>query len=84
MARTRSSSSIRWRYLNPVYYLKRPTRLALLFIAFVFVSFIVWDRQTLVREHENGIRMELEGRLRSLCYCSIVRFQFFLLLKRTT
>ncbi|KAJ0673982.1 putative mannosyl-oligosaccharide 1,2-alpha-mannosidase [Helianthus annuus] len=52
MARTRSSSSIRWRYLNPVYYLKRPTRLALLFIAFVFVSFIVWDRQTLVREHE--------------------------------
>ncbi|KAJ0865392.1 putative mannosyl-oligosaccharide 1,2-alpha-mannosidase [Helianthus annuus] len=57
MARTRSSSSIRWRYLNPVYYLKRPTRLALLFIAFVFVSFIVWDRQTLVREHEEEILM---------------------------
>ncbi|KAL5554627.1 hypothetical protein UlMin_042028 [Ulmus minor] len=51
MARTRSSSSI-FRYCNPGYYLKRPKRLALLFIAFVCVSFIVWDRQTLVREHE--------------------------------
>ncbi|XP_059645161.1 mannosyl-oligosaccharide 1,2-alpha-mannosidase MNS1-like [Cornus florida] len=51
MARSRSSST-RWRYINPAYYLKRPKRLALLFIAFVFVSFFVWDRQTLVREHE--------------------------------
>ncbi|KAJ9537567.1 hypothetical protein OSB04_030300 [Centaurea solstitialis] len=56
MARTtRSSASIRWRYLNPAYYLKRPKRLALLFIAFVFVSFFVWDRQTLVREHEEEL-----------------------------
>lgn len=55
MARTRSSSSIRWRYLNPAYYLKRPKRLALLFMAFVFVSFFVWDRQTLVREHEEEL-----------------------------
>ena len=51
MARARSSAS-RWRYCNPSYYLKRPKRLALLFIAFVCVSFLVWDRQTLVREHE--------------------------------
>ncbi|PIA43700.1 hypothetical protein AQUCO_01800032v1 [Aquilegia coerulea] len=47
-----SSSSHRWRYLNPSYYLKRPKRLAFLFIAFVFVTFFVWDRQSLVREHE--------------------------------
>ncbi|KAF5787875.1 putative mannosyl-oligosaccharide 1,2-alpha-mannosidase [Helianthus annuus] len=57
MARTRSSSSIRWRYLNPAYYLKRPKRLALLFVAFVSISFFVWDRQTLVREHEEEILM---------------------------
>ncbi|KAD2394000.1 hypothetical protein E3N88_40977 [Mikania micrantha] len=56
MARTRSSSSsILWRYINPAYYLKRPKSLALLFMAFVFVSFFVWDRQTLVREHEEEI-----------------------------
>lgn len=51
MARNRSLLS-RWRYINPAYYLKRPKRLALLFITFVCVSFFVWDRQTLVREHE--------------------------------
>ncbi|KAF8400226.1 hypothetical protein HHK36_013523 [Tetracentron sinense] len=51
MVRSRSSSS-RWRYLHPSYYLKRPKRLALLFIAFVSVSLLVWDRQTLTREHE--------------------------------
>ncbi|KAH7515286.1 hypothetical protein FEM48_Zijuj10G0010700 [Ziziphus jujuba var. spinosa] len=51
MARSRSSSS-KLRYCNPSYYLKRPKRLALLFIAFVCVSLFVWDRQTLVREHE--------------------------------
>lgn len=53
MARSRSSSSSSWfRYVNPAYYLKRPKRLALLFIFFVFGSLLVWDRQTLVREHE--------------------------------
>ncbi|KAI3521258.1 hypothetical protein L1887_10719 [Cichorium endivia] len=56
MARTRSSSSsTTWRYVNPAYYLKRPKRLALLFMAFVSVSFFVWDRQTLVREHEDEL-----------------------------
>ncbi|KAL2493059.1 Mannosyl-oligosaccharide 1 [Abeliophyllum distichum] len=52
MGRSSRSSSSRWRYINPAYYLKRPKRLALLFIVFVFGSLVVWDRQTLVREHE--------------------------------
>ncbi|XP_021296941.1 mannosyl-oligosaccharide 1,2-alpha-mannosidase MNS1 [Herrania umbratica] len=53
MARSRSSpSSSRFRYCNPSYYLKRPKRLALLLIVFVSATFFVWDRQTLVREHE--------------------------------
>ncbi|CAI9753822.1 unnamed protein product [Fraxinus pennsylvanica] len=55
MARSSRSSSNRWRYLNPAYYLKRPKRLALLFIVFVFGTLVVWDRQTLVREHEEEI-----------------------------
>ncbi|KAJ4826381.1 mannosyl-oligosaccharide alpha-1,2-mannosidase [Turnera subulata] len=62
MARTRSSSSsssssssAKWRYCNPSYYLKRPKRLAFLFIGFVCASLLVWDRQTLVREHEDQI-----------------------------
>ncbi|KAJ4718777.1 alpha-1,2-Mannosidase [Melia azedarach] len=54
MARNRSSSSAssKWRYCNPAYYLKRPKRLALLFIVFVSATMVFWDRQTLVREHE--------------------------------
>ncbi|PPR94887.1 hypothetical protein GOBAR_AA25783 [Gossypium barbadense] len=53
MARIRSSSSSsKFRYCNPSYYLKRPKRLALLLILFVSASSFVWDRQTLVREHE--------------------------------
>uniref|UniRef100_A0A1D1XN11 alpha-1,2-Mannosidase n=1 Tax=Anthurium amnicola TaxID=1678845 RepID=A0A1D1XN11_9ARAE len=53
MARARSSNRCRW--IHPSYFLKRPKRLALLVIAFVLVSFGVWDRQTLVREHEEEI-----------------------------
>jgi len=52
MARTSRSSVSKWRYCQPSYYLKRPQRLALLFIAFVCCSLFVWDRQTLTREHE--------------------------------
>ncbi|KAB2613254.1 mannosyl-oligosaccharide 1,2-alpha-mannosidase MNS1-like [Pyrus ussuriensis x Pyrus communis] len=55
MARVRSSSSSRLRYCNPAYYLKRPQRLALLFIAFVCISLVVWDRQTLLKEHEEEV-----------------------------
>ncbi|XP_052182071.1 mannosyl-oligosaccharide 1,2-alpha-mannosidase MNS1-like [Diospyros lotus] len=51
MGRSRSSSSSRWRYVNPAYYLKRPKRLALLFIVFVCATLVVWDRHTLVSEH---------------------------------
>ncbi|KAK4479223.1 hypothetical protein RD792_014734 [Penstemon davidsonii] len=54
MARSRSSLSW-WRYINPAYYLKRPKRLALLFILFVSATLLVWDRQTLVREHEEEL-----------------------------
>lgn len=67
MARgSRSVTSSKWRYCHPSYYLKRPKRLALLFIGFVCVSFVVWDRQTLVREHQ-----VLAFRFRS-CYFSII------------
>ncbi|XP_023000181.1 mannosyl-oligosaccharide 1,2-alpha-mannosidase MNS1-like [Cucurbita maxima] len=54
MARTRSSTS-KWRYCHPSYYLKRPKRLAFLFLAFVCASLLVWDRQTLLKEHEEEI-----------------------------
>ncbi|XP_044485674.1 mannosyl-oligosaccharide 1,2-alpha-mannosidase MNS1-like [Mangifera indica] len=53
MARSRSSSSSsKWRYWNPSYYLKRPKRLAMVLIIFVSATLFVWDRQTLVREHQ--------------------------------
>lgn len=58
MARRSSSSSSpssRWRYLRPTYYLKRPQRLALIFVIFVVGTFAVWERQTLVREHEEEL-----------------------------
>ncbi|XP_031120045.1 mannosyl-oligosaccharide 1,2-alpha-mannosidase MNS1 [Ipomoea triloba] len=54
MARSRSSSS-RCRYFNPAYYLKRPRRMALLLIIFVSGTLFFWDRQTLIREHEEEI-----------------------------
>ncbi|KAF9615398.1 hypothetical protein IFM89_023049 [Coptis chinensis] len=47
-----SSSNNRWRYIHSSYYLKRPKRLAFLFISFIFLTFFVWDRQSLIREHE--------------------------------
>lgn len=54
MARSRSTSN-RWRYINPAYYLKRPKRLALLFIVFVFASLLFWDRHTLVTDHQEEL-----------------------------
>ncbi|KAJ8553178.1 hypothetical protein K7X08_023856 [Anisodus acutangulus] len=54
MARSRSSWS-RWRYINPAYYLKRPKRLASLFLVFVFATFFFWDRHTLLRDHQEEI-----------------------------
>ncbi|KAF7843130.1 Mannosyl-oligosaccharide 1,2-alpha-mannosidase MNS1 [Senna tora] len=52
MARGSRSLTNKWRYCHPLYYLKRPKRLALLFIVFVCATLVVWDRQTLVREYE--------------------------------
>ncbi|KAL9235545.1 hypothetical protein vseg_010295 [Gypsophila vaccaria] len=70
MARNRSSSGC-LRYLNPAYYLKRPKRLAMLFILFVVATLLIWDRQTVVRDYEdelarllsdvNRLQEELEG-----------------------
>ncbi|XP_057549728.1 mannosyl-oligosaccharide 1,2-alpha-mannosidase MNS1-like isoform X1 [Amaranthus tricolor] len=61
MARTRSSSC--WRFANPSYYLKRPKKLALLFMAFVIGTLFIWDRQTLVKEHEEQIaKLKLDVR----------------------
>ncbi|CAN6451107.1 unnamed protein product [Victoria cruziana] len=65
MARRSSSYSSWWRILQPSYYLKRPKRLAALFIAFVCLTFIFWDRQTLVREHEVEL-LRLKGELEQL------------------
>lgn len=71
MARSRSSSSI-WRYINPSYYLKRPKRLALLFITFVCATLIVWDRHTILQDHEAEVSklneeiMRLENLLHDL------------------
>ncbi|KAJ6834118.1 mannosyl-oligosaccharide 1,2-alpha-mannosidase MNS1-like [Iris pallida] len=64
MAR-RSSSSSWWRYLHPSYYLKRPKRLAMVFILFVFLTFAFWDRHSLLREHEEEIS-KLNGELNRL------------------
>lgn len=53
MAR-RGSSSGRWRHLHPGYYMKRPVRFAAVFTAFVLTTFVVWDRRSLLRDHEVG------------------------------
>ncbi|KAL1197415.1 Mannosyl-oligosaccharide 1,2-alpha-mannosidase MNS2 [Cardamine amara subsp. amara] len=53
-----------WRYFNPAYYLRRPRRLAFLIILFVSVSFVVWDRQSLVRDHDSEVSKLLEEVLR--------------------
>ncbi|CAL9755843.1 unnamed protein product [Musa acuminata subsp. burmannicoides] len=51
MAR-RGSSSGRWRHFHPGYYMKRPVRFAAVFTAFVLTTFVVWDRRSLLRDHE--------------------------------
>ncbi|KAM0933751.1 putative mannosyl-oligosaccharide 1,2-alpha-mannosidase [Dioscorea sansibarensis] len=80
MARVRassSSSSSGWRYLRPSYYLKRPKRLALVFISFVLLSLAVWDRVSLVRDHEAEVTKlsdelnQLKDKLRKLEHLEI-------------
>ncbi|KAK1327123.1 Mannosyl-oligosaccharide 1,2-alpha-mannosidase MNS1 [Acorus calamus] len=58
-----SSSSGALRCLHPLYYLKRPKRLALLFIAFVLVTFVVCDRQTLMKDELRQYTGEEDRRL---------------------
>ncbi|KAL6843213.1 hypothetical protein ACP4OV_026926 [Aristida adscensionis] len=54
--RPRSSAPSRvWRHLSPSYYLRRPARLALLFLGFVSATFATWDRLSLVRDYETEI-----------------------------
>ncbi|KAF7806683.1 mannosyl-oligosaccharide 1,2-alpha-mannosidase MNS1-like [Senna tora] len=51
-------SSSTWRggrYLHPRFYFKRPTRLALLFLVVVSLTWLVYDRQSLTREHQEEI-----------------------------
>nr|AHW81504.1 ECFP-tagged a-Mannosidase I [Cloning vector pBullet-cg-n]AHW81570.1 ECFP-tagged a-Mannosidase I [Cloning vector pBullet-cg-c] len=60
-SRSVGSSSSKWRYCNPTSYLKRPKRLALLFIVFVCVSFVFWDRQTDVSRTGPGGSMVSKG-----------------------
>ncbi|KAI4382027.1 hypothetical protein MLD38_008039 [Melastoma candidum] len=48
----RSSSASRWRYINLSYYLKSPQRLSLLFLSFFSLTLLLWDRQTLIRDHQ--------------------------------
>ncbi|KAL3528500.1 hypothetical protein ACH5RR_007822 [Cinchona calisaya] len=56
MAKSRSSTSSNWwRYINPAYYLKRPKRLALLFMVFVCATLLVWDRHTLIQDHQQEV-----------------------------
>eukprot|EP00252_Welwitschia_mirabilis_P007295 TRINITY_DN1853_c0_g1_i2.p1 TRINITY_DN1853_c0_g1~~TRINITY_DN1853_c0_g1_i2.p1 ORF type:complete len:452 (+),score=88.24 TRINITY_DN1853_c0_g1_i2:187-1542(+) len=72
MVRHRSSHSSKWKFLNPAYYLRRPRRLAVLCILFVCTTVVVWDRQTLSREHEAEIsklteeRDQLQSQLKKL------------------
>ncbi|CAN8268881.1 unnamed protein product [Cochlearia groenlandica] len=40
------------KYLNPSYYLRRQSRLALLFFLFFSVSMVLWDRYSLARDHQ--------------------------------
>ncbi|KAL2651086.1 hypothetical protein R1flu_019214 [Riccia fluitans] len=56
MARQRSQSS--WlRCLSLSYYFRRPRRLALVLAFFAISTFLIWDRQTLIREHEAEINV---------------------------
>lgn len=55
MGRGRSSSSSSWKYINPGYYLKRPKRLALLFVVFVCATLFVWDRHTIISDHQEEV-----------------------------
>ncbi|XP_057421714.1 mannosyl-oligosaccharide 1,2-alpha-mannosidase MNS1-like [Lotus japonicus] len=51
-----SSSTWRgWRYVQPRYYIKRPKRLALIIIVCIALTWLVYDRQLLNKEHQEDI-----------------------------
>ncbi|TKY54517.1 Mannosyl-oligosaccharide 1,2-alpha-mannosidase MNS1 [Spatholobus suberectus] len=50
-----SSSTSTWRYLQPRYYIKRPKRLALVFIICVSLTWLFYDRKSLSRGHQEDI-----------------------------
>ncbi|MED6216516.1 Mannosyl-oligosaccharide 1 2-alpha-mannosidase mns2 [Stylosanthes scabra] len=50
-----SSSSRTWRYVQPRYYVKRPKRLAFLILLCVSVTWIFYDRQSLIKDHQEEI-----------------------------
>ncbi|KAE9601634.1 hypothetical protein Lal_00040660 [Lupinus albus] len=55
MAKKLYSSSSIWRYIQPRYYIKRPKRLALLFLFCISLTWLFYDRQSLNREHQEDI-----------------------------
>ncbi|KAK7329734.1 hypothetical protein VNO77_23911 [Canavalia gladiata] len=44
-----------WRYLQPRYYIKRPKRLALVVVVCISLTWLVYDRQSLNKEHQEDI-----------------------------
>ncbi|MED6207566.1 Mannosyl-oligosaccharide 1 2-alpha-mannosidase mns2 [Stylosanthes scabra] len=54
-ASSSSSSSRTWRHVQPRYYVKRPKRLALLILLCLSVTWIFYDRQSLIRDHQEEI-----------------------------
>ncbi|KAE9609876.1 hypothetical protein Lal_00006344 [Lupinus albus] len=55
MGKKSYSSSSTWRYIQPRYYIKRPKRLALLFLFFICLTSLYYDRQSLNRDHQEDI-----------------------------
>ncbi|XP_019442660.1 PREDICTED: mannosyl-oligosaccharide 1,2-alpha-mannosidase MNS1-like [Lupinus angustifolius] len=55
MAKKLYSSSSIWRYIQPRYYIKRPKRLALLFLFCISLTWLFYDRQSLNRDHQEDI-----------------------------
>eukprot|EP00246_Nothoceros_aenigmaticus_P018190 TRINITY_DN9422_c0_g1_i2.p1 TRINITY_DN9422_c0_g1~~TRINITY_DN9422_c0_g1_i2.p1 ORF type:complete len:608 (-),score=117.14 TRINITY_DN9422_c0_g1_i2:128-1951(-) len=77
MARRGNSSSGSWtRLLKLSYYLRRPRRLAFVFVIIVCTTFLLWDRHNLVQEHQavlDKLENEKEQLSRKLAEISIQR-----------
>ncbi|KAJ7560768.1 hypothetical protein O6H91_04G145000 [Diphasiastrum complanatum] len=62
MTRLRVPSSSAWRLLRPSFYLRKPRRLAFIFVLLLCSTFMLWDRQSLVRDHTDSISKLSEER----------------------